>query len=481
VALPADLLQRPTREAVRRIALERLAALGEPAERLARPDDAEALHDLRVAIRRLRSVLRAYGPWLKGSAGRGDRRSLARLQRRTGAGRDAQACVERLEQWATTHGAAAGRGRRLLIERLEATVAEGRERTHERAERWHARRGARLERRLSRLTIPLEPEARERSTPFAHDLAPLVRVHAAAFLDGLARLADPEHAEEAHAVRIAGKRLRYLLEPLLGLVPGVDAALSRLKDAQEDLGALQDLAALDRAVADALEEAAVEHARALHQALGSTSGKPRDEARAGLLALAQSFGRERTRRWDALRERWCGGTGGSDVASLSAALDALVHAIGAQSGVEIERKFLLSGLPPLPAADVLEVEQGWLPGEVLQERVRRVKRGAEVACWRTLKAGRGVTRIELEERIDESLFERLWPLTEGLRVTKRRHVVADGSLTWEIDEFLDRDLALAEVELASPDQEAPLPAWLAPFVVRDVTDEDTYVNRRLAR
>jgi CYTH domain-containing protein len=361
---------------------------------------------------------------------------------------------------------------------MEATAAGGRERTHERVARWLARRGARLERRLSRLTIPLEPEARERSTPFAHDLAPLVREHATRFLDGLARLADPEHADEAHAVRIAGKRLRYLLEPLLGLVPGVDAALSRLKDAQEDLGALQDLAALDRAVADALEEAAVEHARRLHQALGSASGKPRDEARAGLLALAQSFGRERTRRWDALRGRWCGG---ADVASLSSALDALVHAVGAQSGVEIERKFLLSGLPPLPAAELLEVEQGWLPGEVLQERVRRVRRGAEVACWRTLKAGRGVTRIELEERIDESLFERLWPLTEGLRVAKRRHVVADGALTWEIDEFLDRDLVLAEVELASPDQEAPFPAWLAPCVVRDVTDEEAYVNRRLAR
>jgi len=75
----------------------------------------------------------------------------------------------------------------------------------------------------------------------------------------------------------------------------------------------------------------------------------------------------------------------------------------------------------------------------------------------------------------------MWPLTEGKRVTKRRHKIADGGLVWEIDAFTDRELVLAEVELPSPNTEAKLPEWLAPYVVREVTEESEYVNINLAR
>lgn len=66
-------------------------------------------------------------------------------------------------------------------------------------------------------------------------------------------------------------------------------------------------------------------------------------------------------------------------------------------------------------------------------------------------------------------------------MSKRRHVVPDGSYTWEIDEFLDRDLFLAEVELNDPAEKVVLPEWLAPYVVRDVTGTKKYVNLNLAR
>ena len=103
-----------------------------------------------------------------------------------------------------------------------------------------------------------------------------------------------------------------------------------------------------------------------------------------------------------------------------------------------------------------------------------------VRYWRTIKAGRGVSRIEAEEEIDAPLFESLWPLTEGRRVVKDRHAIEDGGRIWEIDRFLGSDLVLAEVELPSASAEAPLPAWLAPHVIREVTGEDAYVNRNLA-
>ena len=57
----------------------------------------------------------------------------------------------------------------------------------------------------------------------------------------------------------------------------------------------------------------------------------------------------------------------------------------------------------------------------------------------------------------------------------------EGELIWEVDEFTDRDLVLAEVELPSEDVKPGLPDWIAPYVVREVTGESEYANINLAR
>ena len=59
--------------------------------------------------------------------------------------------------------------------------------------------------------------------------------------------------------------------------------------------------------------------------------------------------------------------------------------------------------------------------------------------------------------------------------------VPDGDRVWEIDEFLDRELVLAEVELEGEDEDVTPPDWLRPFVVREVTGEPEYVNVNLAK
>jgi CYTH domain-containing protein len=66
-------------------------------------------------------------------------------------------------------------------------------------------------------------------------------------------------------------------------------------------------------------------------------------------------------------------------------------------------------------------------------------------------------------------------------VRKRRYALPDGDLTWEVDEFTDRELVLAEVELPSESTVAEPPAWLQPYVVREVTGEDAFANAKLAR
>ena len=150
---------------------------------------------------------------------------------------------------------------------------------------------------------------------------------------------------------------------------------------------------------------------------------------------------------------------------------------------EIERKFLLNALPRMPEpAEVLEIDQGYLPGVRLVERLRRQRdRGGHTKYYRTVKVGIGVRRMELEEETDAKTFEHLWMLTEGRRLRKRRYVVPDVARYWEVDEFLDRDLVLAEMEIPSVDTEITVPEWLRHVLVRDVTGDPQYTNRNLAR
>jgi CYTH domain-containing protein len=157
--------------------------------------------------------------------------------------------------------------------------------------------------------------------------------------------------------------------------------------------------------------------------------------------------------------------------------------MGADGGhVEIERKYLLRAVPPLPPSAVRSViEQGYLPGTVIIERLRRIVTGSTVRLLRTVKSGRGLVRVELEEECPDELFAALWPFTAGRRVLKDRYRVKDGALTWEVDVFTDRDLVLVEVELSTVEQSVEIPAWLAPFVIREVTDESGFVNAVLAR
>ena len=149
---------------------------------------------------------------------------------------------------------------------------------------------------------------------------------------------------------------------------------------------------------------------------------------------------------------------------------------------EIERKWLLSTLPPhVHSVAPADLAQGYLPGEALVERIRRETRDGVTRWLRTVKLGRGMSRIEIEEEASADLGAALFALTQGRRVTKRRYAVRDGTWTWEIDEFTDRDLTLAEIELPDEATAVALPSWLLPYVVREVTDDAAFTNWRLAR
>jgi adenylate cyclase len=149
---------------------------------------------------------------------------------------------------------------------------------------------------------------------------------------------------------------------------------------------------------------------------------------------------------------------------------------------EIERKYLLRELPAeVRGVRALEIDQGYLPGERILERIRRITTPDGVRYIRTIKMGSGIDRLEVEEETTEAFFSTVWPLTRGRRVQKRRYEVPVGDVVWEIDEFVDRTLVLAEVELERVDQAVVVPDWIGRVLEREVTDEPNYTNFRLAR
>src|SRR5438270_402693 len=88
-----EILSRSPEEGARRLALAYLDQAAAALPRIAGDEDPEALHDLRVALRRLRSGLKSYAGQLEGSVPKKLTRRLRRLADATGPGRDAEVMI----------------------------------------------------------------------------------------------------------------------------------------------------------------------------------------------------------------------------------------------------------------------------------------------------------------------------------------------------------------------------------------------------
>ena len=237
--IAGDLLRRDGEEAVRLIVKELVSQACEAAPRCVDPEDAEGLHDFRVSIRRLRSTLSAWKGLLRGVATKRDRRPLAGFQKRTGASRDAEVALEWLEdrvdelepehragyEWVEARlrsGAAAPSG-----DANQAVCAEFLE--------WAAGSESCLSER-----VPAEGVG----PPFAEALAGRLDWMAdrlEVLVDGL----GDDRERGPHKVRIACKRLRYLVEPVRAECEVAVSLVERCKRVQDMLGTLNDANVLD--------------------------------------------------------------------------------------------------------------------------------------------------------------------------------------------------------------------------------------------
>lgn len=146
---------------------------------------------------------------------------------------------------------------------------------------------------------------------------------------------------------------------------------------------------------------------------------------------------------------------------------------------EIERKFLLrSEAWRSEVTRSVSMQQAYLSSAGGNASVR-VRIEGDAANLNIKSASLSVERAEYEYPIPLADARQLMALCVDHPVSKTRHYVEDGDFTWEIDEFdgANAGLVVAEIELASPDQAHPTPAWLG----EEVSLDRRYYNVYLAK
>lgn len=231
-------LPLPVAQGVRFVALALLDDTTAALERLARDDDSDALHDFRVALRRLRSWLRAFRVELGDGVKRADRHALRTMARATNRERDLEIQREWLERVSRRWTGDRRRAARKLIRRLRPKPRRARRAGYASLLRDYERIRTRLHDRLSTVTLAVrEVPPVSLGDALSAQLVP----HARALGRALSAVHAPTDEDQAHQARIAVKRLRYLLEPAAAALAGGRAVLRELKRMQDDLGALHDV------------------------------------------------------------------------------------------------------------------------------------------------------------------------------------------------------------------------------------------------
>ncbi len=461
--LDPEILDGPPELGARILALAWLADADDALARLSDPKDREGGRALPEALARLSTSLRALAPALGGAVPAALAGELEALGR-------AAAPLREPATFAAWLGGARGdlaapyRGAAdWLADRIERRCRRAREELA-------ADAAPRLRRALSRLHRALvggRASGARAGVPatFAAFLAGALRARTRAVREAIAAVAGVSDAAGLEAACAEARRLHELVAPLEAAEVGAALAVEALAPLRAALEAGIAARAAALAIEGGLLEARAEEVR---------RGEAIPGLRPGLLALLRL-----AEQRDEVAQRELAGhlaaraTPVTDRAyAVVASLEAPAEAEGAAAP---ERRFLVTALPPEAVRGASEtLEEGWLPGD-RRESVGLARSPEGERCFRAVAAARG--RPPRIETIPRAEYDAFWPLTEGRRISKRRHPVASAP-GWRLDEYLDRPLVLAVC--ASGDAE-PAPAWLEPVLVRDVSGERGYLDETLAR
>jgi CHAD domain-containing protein len=205
--------------------------------------DDRAVHQARVASRRLRESVPVLSQGLRGSKGKKARRKIRRLTGALGMVRELDVALKVVDELAQS-----GDVPRAAIDELRAHVlAERQKRREIMLERLDAVDTEKLRKRLASVTDAL---AAADSDPWRDVLGKRLLKRAKRLASAVADAGHLYAPERLHQVRIAVKKLRYGLE--MAAEAGVKTAaplVRSLKRAQELLGRIQDLQVLQQHVA----------------------------------------------------------------------------------------------------------------------------------------------------------------------------------------------------------------------------------------
>ncbi len=223
------------------IILRQLSAMVDEIEGVKKAEDIEAVHRMRVATRRLRSALPIFGPFLAPRRHENWRKRIRALTRALGAARDTDVQIEHLSE---------------LISQLSPPERAGVRRLHLRLRQRRRELQKDVLKALRRFEKDaLVAEITQKLAPFEiyknqldiHDSAlhkladEQIQARLDEFLAFEPYVTQPECVEELHAMRIAGKHLRYTLEFFAPLFEDeLKRFIKSLRHCQDLLGAIHD-------------------------------------------------------------------------------------------------------------------------------------------------------------------------------------------------------------------------------------------------
>ena len=330
-------LALPVTEGARVVALRLLDGGAAAAARLEENDDADALHDFRVSVRRLRSWADAFDDVLGDAIPSKAAKRLKALAQATNPGRDREVQLEWLERvggsargergrvvaWLREHFGEDERGSR---DELRAEVSERFPRARDAIVRALSREVATFDSATSVVAAVAAPT-------LAESIAERIGAHLVALREAAGSIQSMGDEGASHAARIAAKRLRYLVEPARA-VDGVSDLLDALRGLQDALGELHDGHVMAHELQEVMRKCALADARvAVTQALGAelAPGRKRDRRyasvpRAGLVSVMRRLRTDIRAAYSDARRRY-------DAAALES-LAALADRIRANLSVE---------------------------------------------------------------------------------------------------------------------------------------------------
>lgn len=243
-------------EAGRKVLLGELIQMLEHEDGSRTGDDIEDVHDMRVAIRRMRSAFRLLTPYFKSKAIAPYSRQLRKVARTLGTVRDLDVLIADLSQYAKDQPDEARAAMELVIARLDNRRSAARKRLNDAFDRGAYRRF--VEDFGAFLTSPgkgaRSVDDDTHPVQVRHVLPELIYHHLGAVraYDGLIADAD---LTTIHALRIEFKRLRYavsLFNDVLGSTIG--DFITELKAIQDHLGRLNDLTVARERLTDVMSE-----------------------------------------------------------------------------------------------------------------------------------------------------------------------------------------------------------------------------------